>query len=103
MKTISIKTHPTEFERDEKNQPTEQPFTTLSLISLVMKAPPEGGFSPDEMRKRFKVLDKVEALTNESTAIELEDSEASLLSSLFKKYKWGKMDKFIVDFEDSIK
>lgn len=95
-RAIPIRTH-------EKLKAKEnQALTTLDLIRSVLNERPQEGFSVDEMRKRFKVLDKVDELHVDSTVLELSEGEFQVLSQLTKNYKWGMLDKFILEFADSL-
>jgi hypothetical protein len=106
MKTISIKTHEKRKVKNEDN--AEMPLNTLELMRIVLHTPPSASgsapsFTVDEMRKRIKILDKIDELAADSTVIELEDAEAKLLSNLVDKQPWTAMDKFIIEFADSLK
>lgn len=90
MKTVSIRKH-------GKNPN----LNTKNLIISALENPTEGGFSVTEMRNRLKVMDKVDALNEESTVLELEDAEFETVKNAVKQVKWAILDKFIVEFEDS--
>lgn len=90
MKTVSIRKH-------GKNPN----LNTKNLIISALENPTEGGFSVTEMRNRLKVMDKIDALNEESTVLELEDAEFDTLKGAVKQVKWAILDKFIVEFEDS--
>ena len=93
MKSIELKTH----DKDST-------VNTVFLIKAVLETPPPGGFTGTaEMRNRFKVLDKIDELKPEDKVLELEDGQAKTLFSAASQMKWNKMDKFIIDFEDSLK
>lgn len=95
-KAIEIKTHETLKADQDKN------LTTLDLMKAVLNHKPADGFSVDEMRRRFSILDKIDSIDPKETALELNDGEYGTLVQLIKPYKWGVMDKFIVDFVDSV-
>lgn len=90
MKTVSIRKH-------GKNPN----LNTKNLIISALENPTEGGFSVTEMRNRLKVMDKVDALNEESTVLELEDAEFETVKNAVKQVKWAILDKFIVEFDDS--
>jgi hypothetical protein len=93
MKTISLKTH--------KN-PDKQQLNTKALIKAVVEQPPQGGFTSSDMRSRIKVLDALDRLNEQSTVLELEDAEHEVLKKCVKEMRWGIIDGFIIEFEDSI-
>lgn len=97
MKNIPLRTHTT-----EKNN--GKFIDTVFLIKAVLETPPPGGFAgTSEMRNRFKVLDKLETLHADTTILDLEDDQAKTLAAAATQMKWAKLDKFIIDFEDSLK
>lgn len=85
-----------------KSHPVIESLTTKALIKSALDTPPEGGFRTSEMRNRIKILDKVEALNPETTVLELTEEESKILQTAVKVVKWAILDKFILDFEDSL-
>ena len=72
-------------------------FANLAMIAL--NTPPQGGWTTDEMRKRIKVLTKLDKQELEAK-IELEDAEFDTIHDCTKVLKWQFMHKDIVAFED---
>lgn len=93
---IPIKVHETLKANKDRH------LSTLDLIRSVLEQRPQDGFSVDEMRKRIKILDKLEDSGEGSSVIEFDDQEFALISQLAKSFKWGMLDKFIVEFADSL-
>lgn len=85
-----------------KKHPVIPNLSTKALIKIALDTPPDGGFTTSEMRSRIKILDKMELVSEEETCLELNESEASILKIATKTIKWAILDKFILDFEDSI-
>lgn len=97
MKTVPIKTHPKEKQSEGKL------IDTIFLIKAVVENVPAGGVTTSEMRKRIKILDVVEAAAEDATELVFEDDVLKELAKLNEAFKWAKVDKFIIDFEDSLK
>jgi hypothetical protein len=93
---IPIKVH------EKMKADKDRNLSTLDLIKSVLEQRPPDGFTVDEMRKRIKILDKIEASGEGSTVIEFDDQEFALISQLTKTFKWGLLDKFIIEFADSL-
>lgn len=90
--------------------PDNKELTTASIIQVILDYRPlnDPNFSltTSQMRERFKILDAVDARHKDLTVIELTESQVNLLAELSPKVPWktGSMvDKFIIDFEDSLK
>jgi len=71
-------------------------FKDLALVGL--NAAPKEGWTTDEMRKRFKAIDKIENLKI-GDKVELEDSEFEVLLES-SKVNWAIMHKDIIRFDD---
>jgi hypothetical protein len=111
MKTITLK-----VAKEELNG-REQFLTTYDLLKSVINNPTQGGFNVDEMVKRLRLLNKVEehkdlfeikpeefndSLLTKTAKLELEDSDFSKLSELFKEMKWGVVSKTIIDLSEEL-
>jgi hypothetical protein len=95
MKTfVNTKTEITQT--DEKKNKTNLGFADLSLIAL--NTPPQGGWTPDDMRKRLKVMSKLED-QKLGAKIKLEDAEFAELFAC-KDVRWKFMHKDVVAFDD---
>ena len=68
------------------------------LIGLINR-PVESGYSTMEMRRDFKIIDKLESALD---TISLEDSELTHLKSLFSNAKYHIRHKDLIEFEDYI-
>ncbi len=78
----------------------EEKFVMYSdlLIGLLNK-PVEAGYSTMDMRRDFKIIDKLESALD---TIDLEDSEFAHLKSLFSNAKYHIRHKDLIEFEDYI-
>lgn len=92
MKTIPILKHP-----------TQENVTSAKLIKVALENPPAQGFTTSAIRARLKMLDKLDALNEESTVLELDDNEFGILVQAVGEVRWAGLDRFIIDFEDSLK
>lgn len=93
MKNIELKTI-------KSDSGTELQYKELILTAV--KAPPQGGFDPDTMRKRMRVVDAVELAEKKNQPIQLEDEDVSTLKQCVKTVKWAILDKGIIAFIDEI-
>lgn len=68
------------------------------IANMALNSPPQGGWSTDEMRKRIKVMDKLEN-AEIGDSIELEDAEFEKILEC-SQIKWKFFHKDIIAFED---
>ena len=78
----------------------EQEVRHVDLLKNALNSAPKEGFVPEEMRKRLKVLDKLETA---GTSVDLEDAEAETLKSAMADMKWALLNKDILDLCDAVK
>lgn len=115
QKGITVKTLELRPEGPEYTIPTlegttvtrkEQPWS--ELVCNVANAPPvgpngqPGGFDPQLMRKRLKIIKAVDHLSNGDLALELEDADATELAAALTGVRWMRMSQWIVDFCDAV-
>lgn len=90
-----------------RTHPSDENFNTGALIRILLdympKDDPSYSVTTSQMRERFKILDAVEARHKDSTVINLSEEQVKLLADISPKIPWKIVDKFIVDFEDSLK
>lgn len=92
-------------------------LTTYDLLKGAINNPSQNGFSVDEMMKRLRLLEKIDAHKNlfeikeqdfndsflqRKATLELEDSDFSKLKELFKEMKWGVISKTIVELSNEL-
>jgi hypothetical protein len=112
MKTIQLKI------TKEKLNGQDVFFSTYDLLKTAINNPVQGGFDVDEMIKRLRLLNKLDAhkevfskeyLPNEegyllvNETFELEDADFDKLKELFKNCKWGVVSQTIVDIAAELK
>jgi hypothetical protein len=111
MKSIKLKV------AKESIQGRDTFLTSYDLLKSAINNPSQSGFSVDEMMKRMRLLEKVDAhkdlfdikpdqfndsmLEREAT-LELEDSDFSKLKELFKEMKWGVVSKTIIELSKEL-
>ena len=101
MKTIEIKqTKLTSADikgyRDHSS--TEKPLDYKDIIEHTLDLPPQGGFTPSDIRDRNRIqtaLDKVK-----EGKVKLEDADYKNLVAIINKSRWGTRDKELVTFLD---
>ena len=71
-----------------------------ACISMLENEPAKG-MNIGEMRKRSKIIDKIEAVKNDSI-IELEDSEAKKIKDIVDNYPFASVKKELIEFSDAL-
>lgn len=91
-------------------------LTTYDLLKTAINNPTKEGFSVDEMVKRLRLLEKVDAhkslfdlgdkfedsMLDKKATLELEDADFAKLKELFKEMKWGVISKTIIDINNQL-
>jgi hypothetical protein len=92
-------------------------LTSYDLLKSAINNPSQSGFSVDEMMKRMRLLEKVDAhkdlfdikpdqfndsMLEREAELELEDSDFSKLKELFNEMKWGVVSKTIVELSKEL-
>lgn len=88
-----------ELKETEIKKSNTETLNYKELISAALNVVPQGGFSPEEIRKRLRVID---ALDKSNEVFELEDADVETLKRCVKEMKWGVMHKNIVEFNDDV-
>jgi len=94
MKTVENKTTSMLNEKEKK-------ITYADLIKVCLNKAPEGGFSPEEMRKRMRVFGPVSA-AKDNGKIKLEDNDIETIKSCVSTMMWLSMHEELVKFMDYI-
>lgn len=68
-----------------------------NLIKLCLDKMPNGGFTPQEMRLRINIINKMK-----DESFELEDAEYVKLNECVKQMTWGMLDEGILEFVEYI-
>jgi hypothetical protein len=74
--------------------------TTKDLLKIAVNNLPQGGITADEMRRRIKILDKIDEAGEEF--LRLEDAVADELQKLVAMMRWTIVDKEILTFCDDV-
>lgn len=74
-------------------------LTYASLMKSVMQQRHAEGFTTEEMRKDFRVLD---ALVATAENISMEDADFAHFKTKLKTMRWGLAHKDLIAFEDDI-
>ena len=91
-------------------------LTTYDLLKMVINNPKEGVFKVDEMIKRLRLLEKLDAHKEAFTIkdvdyensldvtaeLSLEDADYNELKSLLKEMKWGVISQAVVDLTNEV-
>jgi hypothetical protein len=111
MKSIKLKV------AKESIQGRDTFLTTYDLLKSAINNPSQSGFSVDEMMKRLRLLEKVDAhkdlfdikpeqfndsMLEREAELQLEDSDFNKLKELFNEMKWGVVSKTIVDIHSEL-
>ena len=84
--------------QDEKGQILKMSFTDLALRTLDIV--PQGGWTKDEMRMRFKLEDKLKGHGIDAT-VQLEDAEMAKLKAL-SDIPWKIKHRDVIDYMDTL-
>lgn len=100
MKTLENKTTKVPFskKRGEGDEPIRY-ATYADLARLCVDAPIQGGFNATDIRKRWHLIDALDAAEK---SIELEDADVELLIACVKPMRWGLNVRDFVTFEDDV-
>ncbi len=71
----------------------------FNLIALCVNKSPEGGYDISEMRKRVKILDKLEGGKDK---VEFEDAEFACIKQCVVNMRWGFAHIDLINFVDYI-
>lgn len=74
-------------------------FSSKEVLIEVMSVPTVQGFTIAEMRKRLKIIDKIEAANG---SLDLEDTDFELLKAIFTQHKFIVAHKDLVDIASSV-
>ena len=75
--------------------------TYVDMCRTAVNNVPREGFAVEEMRRRLRILDCLEAAKDKET-IEVEDGDMVVLAQCVRDIRWIRLDKAIVDFVDYI-
>ena len=91
---------PDEIKSTQKELVT-RPATYADLCLICIRTPKKEGFSVEEMRKRFRIIDALEGASKVAT-INLEDQDAAFLKEVMAEFKWSNMHKDIIELTDHV-
>lgn len=77
---------------------TDPLITTATLLKDSLSFMPSGGFDLVTQRARFRVLDAIEKMKDET--IQLEDADFSTAAQAVQQVKWVKLEKYLVEFSE---
>lgn len=106
MKTIELRI------AKENVNGKEFAFSTYELLLMIINNTPQGGMGIDEIMKRLRLLEKLDAhkeqfgiegievneeMVSRVANLKLEDSDYTKIVELAKQMKWNIVSKFIID------
>jgi len=98
MKEIEIKK--TSVKNTKKGMDTREFLDYSDFIKACVNHLPKNGFSTDDVRKRTRIIEALEA--QKDGKINLEDADLIILKDCIKTMQWGFMHKEIIQFVDYI-
>jgi len=93
MKTLANKT--TELAKD-----AESKMTYADLVKVCVNQPPKDGFTAEEMRSRFRLIDVCDKATD---TLDFEDADCSKVKELVDAMKWAVIHKDLITFCEDVK
>ncbi|WP_339745534.1 hypothetical protein [uncultured Maricaulis sp.] len=94
MKTLPIKT----VLLDPNEQASETNYGELIKTVVGRVDPSQGGIRVEDMAKRLRIIDAVNALAPDATEIQLEDADAATLVESLSSMRWAIVSHAIADF-----
>lgn len=95
MKTIPIRTF---GERDQKGAPV----TSLTLLRMALDAPSREGLTMEDIRKRMRIHDAIEAVNEPAVALSLEDADFAVLMGVWRATPWATPNRALVAVDDDL-
>jgi hypothetical protein len=77
-------------------------ITSLSILRLVTTNSPNRAIGVDEMRKRVRILDAIDAMPREAEYLMLEDGDADTLSAAIEGFPWSSASKNLLTIIDDV-
>lgn len=96
MKQLELKTTEIKKGKDEEGALT----TYDDLVKAVVNHKPQGGFNPEEMRHRMRILDALGKA--DDAVLILEDADANKLRSCAIEMRWPFMHVGLLEFTDDV-
>jgi hypothetical protein len=75
--------------------------TYAEMCRTAINNVPRDGFTVDEMRKRLKIMDALDA-AKDKAEIDIEDADLATLKHCVSEVRWIRLDKAILAFVDYI-
>lgn len=76
-------------------------FKTRDLLRIVATQC-QNGARVDELRKRVRLLDAVEAAPDDAAGIEIEDADQELMARLMSEYPWALASRDLLTIIDDV-
>lgn len=77
-------------------------ITSLSIIRLVTTNSPGRALMVDEIRKRVRILDALDALPPDADHLLLEDDDAATLAAAIESFPWSSASKSLLTIIDDV-
>lgn len=82
--------------------PVQTSYRELIALAVQAVPPGSGGIQVDEIRRRIRVIDALEALEPDVTVLHLEDADYEKLVACVKAMPWNSTDRAILKFCDDM-
>ncbi len=77
-------------------------ITSISILRLVTTNSPGKAIGVDEMRKRVRILDALDAIPRDADHVMLEDSDAEMLAQAIEIFPWSSASKNLLTVIDDV-
>ena len=88
--------------RGESISSTGERITSMSILRLVTTNSPGRAIGVEEMRKRVRVLDALDAVPRDADHVLLEDADADMLSQAIEQFPWSSASKSLLNIIDDV-
>jgi len=78
-------------------------LTYVDLAKACLFFKPPGGFTAEEMYKRFRIIDRMNAPPDKLGKILLEDADVEKLKQCVESMRWEVMHHDVVEFNDYVR
>lgn len=110
MKTLELRPEGPEYHLPTSNGTpvTAHEAEWRALVEVVVNSPPltpngkPAGYTPKAMRKRMRLVQAVEELAADATALVLEDADATELIAALQSVRFQRASKWLEDFCDAV-
>ncbi len=81
--------------------PTEKITYAQMIISALKSFRPEG-YTVEDLRQHFRLIDQMETIKDKEKELKMEDSDVKKLKEFLKDFKWAVVERDIIEMTDHV-